>query len=54
MDPKGFIMDEVKSNIDIESNIVIATRWNRLKYHLILWNWWIIKGKVTKLIWTRR
>jgi len=43
--------NEVKSNIDIESNIVLATRWNVIKYHWILWNWWIMKGSITRFFW---
>lgn len=43
-------MAEVRSNIDIKSNVVIATRWNIFRYRL-LHEWWILKSKVYKIVW---
>jgi len=43
-------MAEVKSNIGIPSNVVIATRWSVFKYRC-LHQWWVVKGKVVKAIW---
>jgi hypothetical protein len=43
----------INPNIDVASDIVIATRWNVVKYRL-LHEWWIMKGRLVKLLWEGR
>ena len=44
----------MESNIDIESNIVLATPWNVFKYNVVLHRWWRVKGCIVKFFWERR
>jgi len=37
----------MESNIDIESNIVLATPWNMFRFRA-LHKWWIFKGYIER------